>query len=400
VLSLSAADVAYSVYAQPGLSAQASEADQRLVDSQAWVGEVYPRLYYPTDRNFRLHKPNTLMRAILYGGFYRPDMKRSKTLTESVLEAHAIEIAINADGFRDDKALSDATVLALGDSLTFGWGVNVEESWTGRLNRSTTESVYNLGVHDSSPRQELMLLDYLLRQQGRPPALKSVVCMIYEGNDLEDDYSDLHTELGEEPPPSRFAGTVLDLMTSLPGTVRDQAVLTRLRTGRIAARLPPDRARHEVDGVSIDQALYHSANLGSRLFLPRYIERAQADLSYVRHHPNRLKLEQTLDDMAALAREFRFDVSLVLVPTAARLHGPLFDGFPSISPRPYFLDFLVEQANVHHFEVLDLYEALAPLAPVELLYFRDDDHLNRRGNQVVAGMIRQRFFPGSVAPEP
>jgi len=39
------------------------------------------------------------------------------------------------------------------------------------------------------------------------------------------------------------------------------------------------------------------------------------------------------------------------------------------------------------FDVVDMLELLQPYAARELLYFRDDDHCNERGHEVIAQLI-------------
>jgi hypothetical protein len=390
-LSLFAADIAYAIYSwQP--SGPTYNYDLQ-VDAQSLLAEIYPRLYYPTDRNFRLHKPQTLTRAEIFGAFYRPDMKTSKTLRESVLEAHPFEVAINAEGFRDDKPMASATVFALGDSFTFGWGVNLAESWVGRLNRESHEVVYNLGIHDSSPLQELKLLDFVLRTHGKPAGLKSVVWVIYEGNDLEGNYNDPRPAIPNAARSSKLEGTVLDLVRNVPNALKQEAILTRLRTGQITSELPSERAHRFVDGIGLGYlTLYRSETLGYELFMPEEIKLARAGADYVLNHPNRPKLEKTFEEMDRLAKEFGFRVSVVLMPTAERVHGSFFDGFPKLSERPHFLEFVRQLADHRQFRVLNLCDFFAPRASTELLYFRDDDHINRRGHQLVADLIRKHLF--------
>lgn len=392
--SVVAADIAHSIYTQPFISAADAEIEARRADSQVWVSELYPQLFYPTDKGFRLHKPNTSARGTLFGNSYRTAMKNSPTLMRSVLEAQDTEISIDDRGFRDSGSLSDATVLALGDSMTFGWGVNESECWVDLLEKASQESVFNLGVRDASPLQELQVLEHVLRTNGRPPRLTRVLWMIYEGNDLEDSYEEGRPEI-QGGLRARAAGTLLELLIMLPQTLKNEAIITKLRTGRITARTAEAarRQHYSVDGVELEFPLYHSSTLGYKLFYGDYVARVQKDQTYVRRHENRPKLERVFARMATLAQEFHFEVVVLLTPSADRLHGPFFEGFPSISARPHFLDLVAELSVRQSFKTVDLLTLMKPYADKELLYFRDDDHLNRRGNHVVADLIREAAFP-------
>ena len=99
-------------------------------------------MYYPTERNFALHKPNVLVSGSLFGNFYSTSMLNSPTLVDSVLEKHAITIRINELGFRESSEIGAAEIFTLGDSFTFGWGVERggklagsarEPTWQNRL---------------------------------------------------------------------------------------------------------------------------------------------------------------------------------------------------------------------------------------------------------------------------
>ena len=114
-------------------------------------------------------------------------------------------------------------------------------------------------------------------------------------------------------------------------------------------------------------------------------------------HPNRLKLEMTFQEMGDLADNSGFDVTVILAPTAVRLQGKYFDGFPKVSTAPYFLEFVTSLAEKEHFKVIDLYSELKPLADHKLLYFRDDDHWNEDGHSVVATILAKKLAKWSTS---
>src|SRR5262245_17610995 len=156
VCGLIALDTSYSIYLNSN-DTDFDETKARVFDESVWVGELYPRVYWPTERNFSLHKPSVTVSGAPFGNFYNAAMRHSPTLVKSVLEQHPVTIRINELGFRESSDISAAEIFTLGDSFTFGWGVNEEESWPGLLESRLNRVVYNLGVHDSSPRQELEL---------------------------------------------------------------------------------------------------------------------------------------------------------------------------------------------------------------------------------------------------
>ena len=95
-----------------------------------------------------------------------------------------VAIEINAQGFRDrpfELPADRPRIVALGDSLTFGWGVEAEEGFTSRLEDRLGADVLNLGVSGYGTDQELLLWE----REGR--ALRPLVVLLTVcANDLEE----------------------------------------------------------------------------------------------------------------------------------------------------------------------------------------------------------------------
>lgn len=394
IISLLLLDIGYSAYLNSSSSTFNYE-KARVFDKNIWLGELYPRLYYPTDRNFAIHKPNVRVAGSPYGNFYSTPMLDSPTLLGSVLEKHPVDIRINALGFRESSEISDAQIMALGDSFTFGWGVEESESWPELLGHKLERTVYNLGVHDASPKQELELLKYLLEQQGGKILMDTLLWMIYEGNDLEDDYSEVVVRRDKPVAVPIFKGTLIESIEGLVKTIHNQSFITRLRRGQVSwnkADKKTSESPFNVDGVNLVYPLYNSEQLGPRLFSQYYVDLAGMPASYVETHWNRQALENVFDEMRTLAKSYNFHVAVIFAPSAARLHGPYFKNFPAISSRPYFLELVRDLAASAGFAFVDLYDLMKPYASTELLYFRDDDHFNQRGHELAAEMIERQLF--------
>src|SRR4029077_1082655 len=122
-----------------------------------------------------------------YGDLYVPEFRRSPTLMGSVLERRFIATSIDAHGFREPAPLPDARVLPLGDSCVVNPTITQALAWPKILESLTGATVYNLGVHDSSPAQQVWLLAHVLTTLS-PRGARRVIWMIFEGNDLENSY--------------------------------------------------------------------------------------------------------------------------------------------------------------------------------------------------------------------
>lgn len=395
---LFAADILYSFQLNARALGKPTLRDTRLYDPAVAAGEMLPRLYFPTEANFRLHKPGISMSGAPYGGYYGPELMESPTLA-ALFEPLPHSWTIDEHGFRDTTPIERAEVFALGDSFTFGWAVDGKDSWVERLQGMLGEPVHNLGIHDASPKQELELLAYVLRADGGELQPRHVVWMIYEGNDLEDSYAERAPVAAQQPETwaTLAAGTVLEGAARLPWLVRSQAIIHRILSGRIVPRNPAgphdDADRYVIDGVESWYPLYRSETLGPRLFSPQFIERAAEPASYVLNHPNRPHLDAVFEHMARLAEDHGFEVTVVIAPTAVRLHGPYYDGFPPISDVPHVVDYVVDLSARMGFGTVDLLRLFEPLADDELLYLRGDDHWNHRGHALAAEIIRREAFP-------
>jgi hypothetical protein len=260
VIGLIGADITYSMY----LNSMKTSFDlnkARVFDQNVWVSELYPKIYYPTERNFALHKPNVIVSGEPFGNFYSEPMRQSPTLMASVLERSAVTIRINELGFRESSDISSAEIFTLGDSFTFGWGVNEHESWPGLLETQLDQPIYNLGIHDASPRQELELLKFVLKKHSGELRIRKLLWMIYEGNDLEDDYSEKVRRYDASEHVPLANGTLIDAAQKLLWTLKRQSVIHKIRRGQITWKTVTGGSAsdpYEVDGVRLVYPLYHS----------------------------------------------------------------------------------------------------------------------------------------------
>ncbi len=89
----------------------------------------------------------------------------------------------DAAGFRNTAVPSEAFVVAMGDSQTYGTGVDRAENWPHQLQSLTGRSVYGISCGGWGPTQSLLLVDRALALRPR-----LVVEAFYAGNDLFDSF--------------------------------------------------------------------------------------------------------------------------------------------------------------------------------------------------------------------
>ena len=397
VLGLLSLDIGYSLFLNSSRSHLSEEG--RSSDSNTWIGELYPQLYFPTEKNFRLHKPGRTVTGFHYGDMYRPMLLASPLLSSFVFSKKHVTVSINDDGFRERSELEGHKILAIGDSFTFGWGVDQNLSWVELLERSIGKPIYNMGIHDSSPKQEFLLLEQVIASRKLDLRGGVLLWMFFEGNDLEDSYGDLHPVQTPVSISARlFKGTIIEWLWSFPSIVRHESVFARFKDGRAEfSGLGGDnrtKSHYMIDGIASPFPLYTSPQFGEKLFSPDQIKRAQSDEQYVESHPNRRPLQKTFEHMESLSSREGFRVVVIIAPSDARLYGAEFKDFPTLSKESYFNILISRLAEKYGFDVVTLEESLRPYATRELLHFRDDDHWNERGHAAVAdildGFLRSR----------
>lgn len=89
----------------------------------------------------------------------------------------------DARGFRNSSALSSATVVALGDSHTYGTSVIADETWTRILSARLGADVYNMGLGGYGPTHGLENLSIAIELNP-----KLIIFGLYFGNDFFDDF--------------------------------------------------------------------------------------------------------------------------------------------------------------------------------------------------------------------
>lgn len=91
------------------------------------------------------------------------------------------------NGYRNVEVLEQADVVVLGDSQTYGTGVERSEAWPARLDEKIEGDVYSLALPGHGPAQHLLQLDRALALKP-----KTLVVTLYTGNDAYDCVATVH----------------------------------------------------------------------------------------------------------------------------------------------------------------------------------------------------------------
>jgi hypothetical protein len=104
----------------------------------------------------------------------------------------------DAKGWRNKTVPGSATIIAMGDSQTYGTNVRSEEAWPKQLGDMVGIEAYNIACGGYCPIHTLLLLDEALRLEP-----KLVIEAFYTGNDLFECYTN-----GNRPPRSPVMGRI------------------------------------------------------------------------------------------------------------------------------------------------------------------------------------------------
>lgn len=124
---------------------------------------------------------------------------------------------LDARRWRNASAVEHADIVALGDSLTYGYNVSREDAWPQRLGRMLNASVYQMAVGGYGPGQYLLLFDEAAAL--RP---KVILTTYYLGNDLFDSFA--------------LAYHVGPMEGTLPAPALDSLVTTDSKTRELVLR--------------------------------------------------------------------------------------------------------------------------------------------------------------------
>src|SRR5262249_2025752 len=396
LMCLVGVDVASSAYFNVSGRFREPVAD-RNVDEVLWTGELTPHTYYPTDANFYLYKPQQQRAGVTYGELYYFGLLRHPLLRDSVLRSTEVRFSIDQYGFRSTQPPERSRVFTLGDSVCFGSHVTQESLFQAHLARRLGEPVYNMGVTGTSPFQQLLLLEHVLTAHPESFRPQRILWLLFEGNDLEDDYAPRRIAGQEVGVLGRaLTGTVVATPFNLPAVIREESLLRGLIGGRLMLGRPGTKQQQAYpympDGERLVDPLFRSARFGYKLFRKTYVTRAAEPESYVLNHPNRPRLDETFRRMQALAAQHHFAVTVVIVPSDARQYGHAFEDLPPISAEPHFINYLKRLSGEVGFRVVDLNQLMAPYVGNELLFHRDGTHWNERGHEVVAELLWRSAF--------
>lgn len=265
----------------------------------------------------------------------------------------------DAEGHRIDPDHLDPTgepiVLWLGDSFTFGYGVDHRDTFVSRIARDPTDRArhVNAATGGHGPREYALVLEDLLAQGLRPSA---VIACLYVGNDFQD-------VLWEKPP------IVKDGIIGHTGGLRS-LLKVHLHTYRLASKAWQRLLTRLDEDAAMAQPL-----------LARQEAWIVGDLAEAT-----VRVRFALTRMQSLCRQQGCAFHAVVLPhkaavAAVRARSESGPGEPEDGMQPVMLlRTLLEDLGI---PFTDVTPGLAA-HPVEETYFRIDSHFRPFGHEVVA----------------
>jgi lysophospholipase L1-like esterase len=317
-------------------------------------------------------------------------------------------------GFRNSAVPEHAEIVALGDSMTYGFAATMSDSWPSWLARLSGKSVYNLGVGGYGPAE----YSYLLEARALELEPELVLVGLYFGNDIHNANRAVETR----PYWSSYranASAKADVPSGSPAAASGRSKSPRdwLRSHSMIFRIVEESSLGQrINAIGDLQALPDTDGCHVALTEP-FSTVLKLDLRIVGVDMDNPEVQrglaltlQFLDRMIDSARAAGTEVAVVLVPSKERVLAPL--AAPVEAPCDALLAHFVASETEAHDAVVSLLKArgvrfvdplnaLTAAAARDRIYLRSGDtHPNGFGYRVIAEAVRAALLDGpETVPE-
>jgi hypothetical protein len=258
-------------------------------------------------------------------------------------------VRINARGLRDDKDVAEATVgdiAVVGDSFTWGWGVEAEQRFSDQLQSLTGKRVYNLSTPTDLSGYGA-LLAYARRLGGKFGTVVLAICM--------------ENDLGDYGPPAA------DTNDDDSGTI----------AGRLRGWLEQSSAAYLFFTTAVHQTPWLEA---PAVWLGLIIPNLQG---ISRNTYSEAVITASARKVAELAGKDR--LLAVIIPSRALWVGANRAGEDRVHRE------FIAALGLHGIDVLDLRPLLEYGGQPLSYHFANDGHWNARGHRLAAEAIARRL---------
>lgn len=279
-------------------------------------------------------------------------------------------------GFRDDGINDASPIIALGDSFTWGDGIDNDKIWVERLEAESGRDVVNLGMSGYGSQQILRLL-----QTYGLPLKPRLILWGFFPNDFNDSghfaWREETGRLAKQAPEPKPWTETLD---------RELRIYSVAYTWLVSPFEEPD------DNEEYER-LYYTDNTLNLSFVLRSYWGKRLDPSDKYTEPGLVYTQQALAEAQTAAGQLNAELVVLLFPSKEQVYWPIVSTLVDNAA-----DFKVNwphdevkawcQANgVRYLDLTPVFAAHA--AQGEQLYYRFDAHWNEAGHELAAQTIRQ-----------
>ncbi|MGI9220171.1 MAG: SGNH/GDSL hydrolase family protein [Woeseiaceae bacterium] len=286
---------------------------------------------------------------------------------------------VDEKGFRNEGGWPEQVdIIAIGDSLVFGYGVDVDLAWPQLLAEKTGSSVLNLGLIGASPQHYRRIHEAF----SRPFAPDVVVVGFFARNDFWDankfaawqksgvggNY--LEWRAFGMPTAEQYANPFYRAMFELR---KRSYVLSLLKFGRDAFRRD-----------STGQAEIVQTASGSELYLFEKDFRTKTELAGPRNDTFKLVVDE-LRVMRDAALSDGSRLVLLLQPAKEEVYSP--NGTNELPDATLALRAVLDELGIEYIDAVPVYREMAEAGPA--LFFSIDGHPNAEGYALLADLVAE-----------
>jgi len=285
-----------------------------------------------------------------------------------------VSYTINKDGFRGKTAFKNGGYAVVGDSFSFGLGVNDNETFTSLLNNNNDKTFYNFSVPGYSTDQQLLLINKV-----HGVAARNVLLVVYLGNDVFDNMREYPLQADHGKPYFKLIDSKITLKNTPVPLVQKSAAARKETISNIVLG-----GEHQVSGLP---------NWLSKLELSGRLGLFQTSPVLTKEKMHN-RFSKSLELMSVLLNEIEKKVAMsngkldiVLLPGRSYVE---YSASMSAQYQEYFREYIVSSIEPSSsLNVIDLATHLRELhnAGVNNLYYPNEGHLTASGHQYVADFL-------------
>lgn len=308
-------------------------------------------------------------------------------------------------GFRNQKVPQSTDILAIGDSMTYGIMAKSFESWPRQLEDRTGQQVYSAALGGYGP------LHYLHLLKTRAPELnpKSVVVMLYLGNDFMDAYNLAYSNETWESYRQNPDAETLDSSLFLPAQDRKTSFVKRTRNwlarNSVLYRLVTQNALfasvREQELLKRSETAFATEHLGTTIVLDPIKRLRFAQVTDPRIQESLEITKRALNEMATYCTENAIEFQVAIMPVREHVFNTIISdtltseqGQAMQELQDSLLNietWLIDALDADGIDYINLRPLMEQALRDENIYPPTDGHPNAIGYGVVAAELATSF---------